>query len=97
MENNKQETRRTCRKARKVSVLGTLSLLLIATSALQAAVQEYFHQLPKRCGLVDVVNSSAEIKITQLVGTQHGEPVVTMHDWVTFLADHFHPMPHLKN
>ena len=47
--------------------------------------------------VVDVVNSSADVNYAQLVGTQDGEPVVTMYDWATFLSGHFHSVPHMKS
>ena len=47
--------------------------------------------------VVEVVNSSADVNVAQLVGTQSGEPVVTMYNWATFLGGHFRQVPHLKS
>ena len=46
--------------------------------------------------ITDVVNSSADVNVAQLVGTQNGESVVPMYDWTTFLRDHFRNVPHMK-
>ena len=47
--------------------------------------------------MADVVNSSADVNVAQLVGTQSGEPVVPMYDWATFLGVHFRHVLHLKS
>ena len=47
--------------------------------------------------VADVVNSSADVNVAQLVGTQSGEPVVPMYDWATFLGIHFRHVLHLKS
>ena len=47
-------------------------------------------------GVAEVVNSSADVNVAQLVGTQNGEPVVTMYDWASFLGAHFRSVPHMK-
>ena len=39
--------------------------------------------------VVEVVNSSADMNVAQLVGTQSGESVVPMYNWATFLGGHF--------
>ena len=36
--------------------------------------------------VAEVVNTSADVNMAQLVGTQNGEPVVTVYNWVTFLG-----------
>jgi hypothetical protein len=46
--------------------------------------------------VAEVVNTSADVNMAQLVGTQNGEPVVTVYNWVTFLGQHFRTVPHLK-
>ena len=46
---------------------------------------------------MDVVNSSVDVNYAQLVGTQDGEPVVTMYDWAPFLFDHFPSVPCMKS
>ena len=46
--------------------------------------------------VAEVVNTSADVNVAQLVGTQNGEPVVTVYNWVTFLGQHFRTVPHLK-
>ena len=46
--------------------------------------------------VADVVDSSADVNVAQLVGTQNGETVVPMYDWTTFLGDHFRNVPQLK-
>ena len=46
--------------------------------------------------VVDAVNMSADANVAQLVGTQSGEPIVSMYDWATFLGHHFRNVPHLK-
>ena len=38
--------------------------------------------------VVDVVNSSADVNVAQLVGTQSGEPVVPVYNWAAFLGEH---------
>ena len=43
-----------------------------------------------------VVNSSTEVNVTQLVGTQAGETVVCMYDCTLFFREHFRNVPHLK-
>ena len=40
--------------------------------------------------VVEVVNSAADVNVTQVVGTQSGEPVVPLYNWATFLGRHFH-------
>ena len=47
--------------------------------------------------VVNVVNSSADVNVAQLVGTQIGEPLVTTHDWTTFLSSHFRHVTQLKS
>ena len=46
--------------------------------------------------IADVVNSSADVNVAQLVGTQSGETVVQMYNWATFLGGHFRSVPQLK-
>ena len=46
--------------------------------------------------VVDVVNTSADVNVAQLVGTQSGEPVVPVYNWVSYLGVHFRSIPHLK-
>ena len=46
--------------------------------------------------VADVLNSSADVNVAQLVGTQNGETVVPMYNWTTFLGDHFRNVPHMK-
>ena len=43
--------------------------------------------------VVDVVNTSADVNVAQLVGTQSGEPV---YNWASYLGVHFRSIPHLK-
>jgi hypothetical protein len=45
---------------------------------------------------VDVVNSSADVNVAQLVGTQSGETVVPVYNWAAFLGEHSRHVPHLK-
>ena len=47
--------------------------------------------------LVDIVNTSADVNVAQLVGTQDGEVVVPTYDWVSFLGQHFRRVPQLKS
>ena len=47
--------------------------------------------------VVSVVDSSADVNVAQLVGTQTGETVVPVYEWSVFLADHFRHVPHLKS
>ena len=47
--------------------------------------------------VVNVVDSSADVNVAQLVGTQSGETVVPMYRWDAFLSDHFRHVPHLKS
>ena len=47
--------------------------------------------------VVNVVDSSADVNVAQLVGTQSGETVVPMYRWDVFLTDHFQHVPHLKS
>ena len=46
--------------------------------------------------VVDVVNTSADVNVVQLVGTQSGEPVVPVYNWASYLGVHFRSIPHLK-
>lgn len=46
--------------------------------------------------VVDVVNTSADVNVAQLVGTQSGEPVVPVYNWASYLGVHFRSIPHLK-
>ena len=46
--------------------------------------------------IANVVNTSADVNVAHLVGTQYGEPVVITYDWATFLRGHFHTLPQLK-
>ena len=46
--------------------------------------------------VANTVNSSADVNIAQLVGTQSGEPVVNTYNWNRFLGEHFRSVPHLK-
>ena len=46
--------------------------------------------------VVDVVNTSADVNVVQLVGSQSGEPIVPVYNWVTYLGSHFRSIPHLK-
>ena len=43
-----------------------------------------------------VVNSSADVNVAQLVGTQAGETVICMYDWTSFFREHFRNVPQLK-
>ena len=45
---------------------------------------------------VDVVNTSTDVNVAQLVGTQSGEPVVPVYNWASYLGVHFRSIPHLK-
>ena len=47
--------------------------------------------------MVDVVNTSADVNVAQLVGTQDGEVVVPTYDWVSFLRKHFRKVPQIKS
>ena len=57
----------------------------------QAEVPTHLRQLP-----MDVVNTSADVNVAQLVGTQSGEPVVPVYNWASYLGVHFRSIPHLK-
>ena len=46
--------------------------------------------------IVTVVNSSADVNVAQLVGTQAGETIVCMYDWTSFFREHFRNVPQLK-
>ena len=46
--------------------------------------------------IVAVVNGSADVNTTQLVGSQEGEVVVPTYDWTTFLGKHFRKVPKIK-
>lgn len=39
--------------------------------------------------VANVVNSSADVNVAQLVGTQEGEPIVSAYNWASLLGDHF--------
>ena len=39
--------------------------------------------------IADVVESSADVNVAQLVGTQDGRMVVPVYDWSQFLGEHF--------
>ena len=43
------------------------------------------------------VNSSADVNVAQLVGTQNGEILVPMYNWATYFQGHFRPIPQLKS
>ena len=47
--------------------------------------------------IADVVDSSADVNVSQLMGTQSGETVVPTYDWSTFLSVHFRKIPQLKS
>ena len=47
--------------------------------------------------VAEVVNSSADVNLAQLVGSQAGEPVVPTYDWASFLRGHFWSVPQLKS
>jgi len=47
--------------------------------------------------IANAVNSSADVNVAQLVGTQHGGMVVPMYDWATYLGEHFRKMPGMKS
>ena len=36
------------------------------------------------------------MNVVQLVGSQSGEPIVPVYNWVTYLGSHFRSIPHLK-
>ena len=42
----------------------------------------------QRSDLMDVINSSAVINMTQAVGNMDGTVIVPSYDWTTFLAEH---------
>lgn len=44
-----------------------------------------------------VVMASADVNVAQLVGTQSGEPIVPVYDWVKFLGSHFKTIPQLRS
>lgn len=46
--------------------------------------------------VVEVVNTSADANVAQLVGTQRGEQIVPVYDWSAFLGEHFRSLPNLK-
>ena len=46
--------------------------------------------------LVSVVNQSAVVNKTQLVGSQSGEVMVPTYDWADYLGPHFDKIPHIK-
>ena len=46
--------------------------------------------------LEQVVQSSAVVNETQLVGSQTGEPIVPMRDWASFLGPHFKKLTGIK-
>ena len=47
--------------------------------------------------MVEVVNTSADMNVAQLVGTQSGQSVVPIYNWNMCLGAHFRSVPHLKN
>ena len=47
--------------------------------------------------IVKVVESSADVNLAQLVGTQSGETLVPMYDWAQFLEPHFRVIPSIKS
>ena len=47
--------------------------------------------------IVDVVNSSADVNVAQLAGTQGGEVIVPTYDWAQFLGEHFRRVPQMKS
>ena len=44
-----------------------------------------------------MVESSADVNLAQLVGTQSGETLVPMYDWAQFLEPHFRVIPSIKS
>ena len=46
--------------------------------------------------VVEVVNTSADVNVAQLVGTQSGQSVVPIYNWNLFLGAHFRNVPHLE-
>ena len=42
------------------------------------------------------MNLFIDLHIAQLVGTQRGEPAVTIHNWSAYLGEHFRIVPHLN-
>ena len=47
--------------------------------------------------VADVVNSSADVNVAQIVGTQDGSVVVPMYDWATYLGQHFRKLAGMKS
>ena len=47
--------------------------------------------------IAQVVETSADVNTSQLVGTQSGETIVPVYDWANFLALHFRKVPHIKS
>ena len=47
--------------------------------------------------VAEVVKVSADVNVAQLVGTQSGQPIVPVYDWVNFFAGRFRSIPQLKS
>ena len=47
--------------------------------------------------IANVVNSSADVNVAQLVGTQEGEPIVPTYNWASFLGDQLQDCASAKN
>lgn len=47
--------------------------------------------------IAEVVKASADVNVAQLVGTQSGQPIVPVYDWVNFFTGHFSSIPQLKS
>ena len=46
--------------------------------------------------IVEVVNTSADVNVAQLVGSQDGASIVPVYNWVPFLREHFRHLPKPK-
>ena len=47
--------------------------------------------------ITEVVNTSADVNVAQLVGTQNGNPVVPVYNSATYLAEHYRNVPQMKS
>ena len=47
--------------------------------------------------LFDVVNTSADVNVAQLVGTQDGKVIIPSYDWAFFLGERFRKVPQMKS
>ena len=47
--------------------------------------------------IAEVVKASADVNVAHVVGTQSGQPIGPVYDWVNFFAGRFRSIPQLKS